>query len=45
MEEDEVGSACGTRGVEDVQTGFWWGKLREKENLKDLSIDGRIILK
>jgi hypothetical protein len=29
----------------DAHTGFWWGKLREKEHLKDLGIDGRILLK
>jgi hypothetical protein len=28
-----------------VHTGFWWGNLRERDHLKDLGIDGRIILK
>jgi hypothetical protein len=23
----------------------WWGNLREKDHLKDLGIDGRVILK
>jgi hypothetical protein len=28
-----------------VYIGFWWGNIRERDNLKDLGIDGRIILK
>jgi hypothetical protein len=28
-----------------VHTGFWWGDLRERDHLNDLSVDGRIILK
>jgi len=28
-----------------VHIGFWWGNLRERHNLKDPGIDGRIILK
>jgi len=28
-----------------VHTGFWWGDLREGNNLKDLVVDGRIIFK
>jgi hypothetical protein len=28
-----------------VQIGFWWGDLRESENVEYLSLDGRIILK
>jgi hypothetical protein len=27
-----------------VYTGFWWGNLRERHNLEDQGIDGRIIL-
>jgi hypothetical protein len=26
-------------------TGLWWGNLRERENLRDPDVDGRIILK
>jgi hypothetical protein len=33
------------RGTGEVHTGFWWGDLMEKNNLEDLSIDGKIILK
>jgi hypothetical protein len=30
---------------EKVQTGFWWGDLREGEHMADPGVDGRIILK
>jgi hypothetical protein len=32
-------------GRGEVHTGFWWGTLKEGDHLKDLGIDGRIILK
>jgi len=32
-------------GGEEVHTGFWWGDLREGNNLKDLVVDGSIIFK
>jgi hypothetical protein len=28
-----------------VQTGFWWGDLRERDRLEGLGVDGSIILK
>jgi len=28
----------------EVYTGFWLGNLRDKGHLKDLDVDGRIIL-
>jgi len=28
-----------------VHTGFWWGDLRERYQLEDVRLDGRIILK
>jgi hypothetical protein len=28
-----------------VYKGLWWGEVRERENLEDPGIDGRIILR
>jgi len=32
-------------GREEVHTGFWLGKLRGRDHLEDLDLDGRIILR
>jgi len=29
----------------EVQKGFWWGNLKERDHLDDLGIDGRITVK
>jgi len=29
---------------EEVHTDFWWGNLKERDNLKDTGIDGSITL-
>jgi hypothetical protein len=31
--------------VERSTHGFWWGDLRERDNLEDLGVDGRTVLK
>jgi hypothetical protein len=28
-----------------MHTGFWWGNLKDRNNLRDLEVDGKIILK
>jgi len=41
-----MGGACSTYGRRgEAYTGFWWGNLRERDQLGDLGIDGRIILR
>ena len=29
----------------EAYTRFWWGNLRERDHLRDLGLDGRIILR
>ena len=31
-------------GTGELYTGFWWGNLRERDDLEDPGVDGRIIL-
>jgi hypothetical protein len=33
------------QGRGETYTVYWWGKLRERNHLQDLGLDGRIILK
>jgi hypothetical protein len=40
-----MGGACEMYGDDEVHTGFWRGKLRERGHLEDLGVDWRIILK
>ena len=28
-----------------MHTEFWWGNLKERDHLEDISVDGRVILK
>jgi hypothetical protein len=34
-----------TLGREQVNTGFWWRGLRERDHVENLGVDVRIILK
>jgi hypothetical protein len=40
-----MGRVCGTNGGEKMHTGFWWGKVREKDHLEDKGVDERVIIK
>jgi hypothetical protein len=31
------------RGRGEAYTGFWWVNLRERDNVKDPGVDGKII--
>jgi hypothetical protein len=41
----EMGWACSLYGGEEAYTVYWCGNLRERDNLEDAGIDGRIILR
>jgi len=32
-------------GRGEVYTGFWWGNLKERANLENSSLDGKVILR
>jgi hypothetical protein len=40
-----MGEHVARRGRGEVYTGFWWGNMRERDNLEDPGLDGRIILR
>ena len=40
-----MGRLCGTNEEEEMHTGFWWGKVRERENLENTGVDERVIIK
>jgi hypothetical protein len=35
----------GAWGRGEVYTVFWWGNVKERDNLEDPGVDGRVILK
>jgi hypothetical protein len=44
IEKNEMGGSYSTLGGEE-HAGFWWGNLKERDQLEDPGVDGRIILK
>jgi hypothetical protein len=42
--EDKTGGACGMRGREGMHKRFWRKIPKERANLEELSINGRIML-
>jgi hypothetical protein len=32
-------------GTKEIHTGCWWGHLKEREQLEDLGVNERVILK
>ena len=45
IDKNKTGGACSTYGEGRVYTGFWWGKLMERDHLEDPGVDWRIILR
>jgi hypothetical protein len=45
IKKNEMGRACSTYGGEEEYSGFWWGNPRERVQLEDPGVDGRIILR
>jgi hypothetical protein len=43
--EDEVGGVMASMGRTEIYTGFWLENRKKGDHLKDMDINGRIILK
>jgi hypothetical protein len=39
-----MGRTCGTYG-EEAHKVYWWGNLKTRDQLKDVGLNGKIILK
>lgn len=40
-----MGELCDTYGgLQELRAGVWWGNLKGMEHLKELSVDGRVIV-
>jgi len=42
----KMGWACSVYGGENecIHTGVWWGRVKERDHVQDLDINGRIAL-
>jgi len=40
-----MGRVFSTNGGEEMHTGFWWRKVREREHLEDSDLDERVLIK
>lgn len=40
-----MGGECGMHRTKEIYGKFWHGNLKERGNLKDVNLDGTIILK
>jgi hypothetical protein len=43
--KNDIGGACRTCGRRgEVRTGFWWGNMKERDNLEEPGVRRRLIL-
>ena len=46
IKDNEMSGICRTyEGRREMSTEFWWESLKERDNLEDLVVDGRIVLR
>jgi len=45
MKKDKMGRLCGMNEEEEMRTGFWWGKARERDHLENTGVDERVVIK
>jgi hypothetical protein len=45
IEKNQMGAHVERIGRGEMHTGFWWGKLKDRDHVEDPSVDGTIILR